>query len=287
MLIVTGASGQLGKRIVKQLLLILPPDQIGVSVRNPEMAKDLSRSGVRVRRGDYDDPASLRTAWEGATRILLISSNAAAHGGDPLRQHADAIGIACELAVERVLYTSQISSSPTSRFPPGRDHAATEQMLERSGLAWTALRHGFYASSLIALNAAGFRNADLVAPEDGKISWTTHDDLAAADALFLAGREVVDGPTDPLTASEAFDLFDIAQLSEEITGHPYKRTTISDDEMTDKARQTGVPEASITFMLGYFRAARAGEFSAVHPALARILQRAPLTMRDTLSANLI
>lgn len=286
MFIVTGASGILGRKIVENLLLHVPAASIGVSVRDPGKIADFEARGVRVRHGDYSDAESLRRAWAGAERLLLISSNVAATGGDPLAQHATAIDVAREVGVERVFYTSQVSSSATSQFPPGRDHAATEKLLAESGLAWTALRHGFYAASALMLNARGFEAGSLDGPEDGKVAWATHDDLAAADAALLAGSEVIDGPTPPLTGSEALDLADLAKLAGEILGKPISRTVVSEESMEAKARAAGVPEGSIAVMLGYYRAARAGEFEAVDPMLARILGRKPETMRTVLKAGL-
>lgn len=286
MLIVTGASGQLGRKIVNHLLFHVPAERIGISVRDPGKVTDLADLGVRVRQGDFDDTDSLRHAWQGAERLLLVSSNAAASGGDPLKQHATAIDVARELKVARLLYTSQVSSSARSHFPPGRHHAATETMLAESGLAWTALRHGFYAASALAMNARGLHAATLAAPEDGKVAWTTHEDLAAVDAALLAGAEVIDGPTPPLTGSEALDLAVFAQLASEILERPISRTLLSEETMRTNALQAGVPEASIAVMLGYFQAARAGEFSAVDTTLARIIGREPETMRDFMKANL-
>lgn len=153
MRIVTGATGELGRRIVEHLPQRVPADRIGVSVRDPDRAGDFAHAGVRVRRGDYGDPDSLRHAWEGAKRVLLVSSNAAAKGGDPLKQHWTAIDVAWEPDVGRVLYTSQISCTPDSLFPPGHDHAAKEKMPKESGLPWTSMRHGFHAHSALTMNA--------------------------------------------------------------------------------------------------------------------------------------
>ncbi len=82
MIIVTGATGQLGGTIVRKLLDRVPATRLGVSVRDPDLAADLEALGVRVRQGDYDDRDSLRNAFEGCSRLLLVSSNAAASGGD-------------------------------------------------------------------------------------------------------------------------------------------------------------------------------------------------------------
>ena len=276
MFIVTGASGKLGRKIIENLLLHVPAASIGVSVRDPAKVIDISTRGVRLRQGDYSDAESLRHAWAGAKRLLMISSNAAAIGGDPLRQHATAIRVAGEVGVERIFYTSQVSSAEASHFPPGQDHAATEKMLAESGLAWTSMRHGFYAESALMLNARGFDAGRLEGPEDG----------AAADAALLAGVEVIDGPTPPLTGCEALDLADLAELAGEILGRPIARVMVSEENMEAKARAAGVPEGSIAVMLGYYRAARAGEFEVVDPTLARILQRAPETIRTFLTSKL-
>jgi len=278
MLVVSGASGQLGRKIIDNLLRLVPADRIAVSSRNLEKLADLTSLGVRVRQGDFENPASLFYAWEGAERLLLVSSNAAATGGDTLKQHATAIEVAKKLKVNRVFYTSQIASSSSSHFPPAKLHAATEAALASSGLAWTALRHGFYAESAMAMNARGFEARAIAVPMDGKVSWTTHDDLAAADATLLASHDVIDGATPPLTGSEAFDLADLALIAGNILGSPVSRTLISDQDMKQKAEAGGVPEERIAVMMGYYLAARAGEFAQLDATLATILGREPETM---------
>ncbi len=135
MIIVTGASGQLGHAIVLELLKLMPASEIGVSVRDPQKASDLEALGVRVRQGDFADPASLQHAFEGADQVLVVSSNARAYGGDPLAQHTSAIEAARRAGVTRIVYTSQIAASPISAFAPAIDHAATEELLRQSGLA--------------------------------------------------------------------------------------------------------------------------------------------------------
>lgn len=286
MLVITGATGQLGRKIAQNLLQHVPAQAIAVSVRDPAKAADLAAAGMRVRQGDYDDAASLRHAWEGAQRLLLVSSNAAATGGDPLEQHATAIAVAQELEVERIFYTSQIASSASSHFPPAWTHAATEQLLAQSGLAWTALRHGFYADSALAMNARGFSSSILAAPADGKVSWTTHDDLAAADASLLAGTRLYDGPTPPLTGSEALDLKDLADIAQKILGKPKARHMVEDETMVQNPETSGVPSERIAIMMGYYHAARAGEFAQVDPTLAGLIGRQPQLMRDFMAERL-
>ena len=150
----TGATGKLGKLIVEELALRIPVKDIGVSVRDPEKAKDLRNRGFRVRRGDFAQPDTLPNAFAGASLLLLVSSNARASGGDLLPQHRAATIAARQAGVRRIVYTSQIASSDSSASPPVLDHEATETMLAESGLSWTALRNRFYAEAALTSSAS-------------------------------------------------------------------------------------------------------------------------------------
>lgn len=283
MIIVTGATGQLGRLIVEKLVERVPADQVGVSVRDPEKAADLRALGVRVRRGDFDDPASLGHAFEDATQVLIVSSNAGAAGGDPLAQHRTAIDAARAAGARRIVYTSHMAASASSAFPPMRDHAATEAMLGDSGMAWTALRHGFYAASGIALMGDGMQTGLVEAPADGKVSWTAHVDLAEAAAIILANEGQYDGPTPPLTSSQALDLADLVRLASEVLGSPVRRETPTDDDLRSKMAARGAPGRAADMALGLYVASRNGEFVAVDPTLERLLGRRPTLMRDLIA----
>ena len=281
MIVITGATGQLGAAIADALLEFVPASEVGASVRDPGKAQDLAARGVRVRHGDYDDPASLRDAFAGATQLLLVSSNARARGGDPLAQHRNAIDAAKAAGVERLVYTSQIASSPTSLFPPALDHAATEAMLAESGLAWTALRNGFYLSSGAMLLGEGPKTGVVLAPEDGPVSWATHTDLAAGAAAILRTPGRFEGPTPPLTGAEALDLAALCALASETMGRPVERRVVSEEAM-----RAGLPEGAVRMLTGLYHAARAGEFAAVDPTLEGLIGRRPTPVRDALAALL-
>ena len=280
MIVVTGATGQLGRAIIEKLVVRIPAAQIGASVRSPEKAADLEALGVRVRQGDYRDPASLTRAFEGAAQVLMVSSNARAYGGDPLSQHRVAIEAARSAGAARIVYTSQMAAGASSAFPPALDHAATEDMLDQSGLAWTALRNGFYASSALNFLGDSPDTGLLETPTDGKIAWTTHADLAEAAAVLLADAGRFDGPTPPLTASQALDFAELATAASEVLGRPIQRRVIPDEEFGARMAARGVPTGAVNMMLGMYRASRAGEFATVHPTLEQLLGRAPLTVRD-------
>lgn len=285
MIIVTGANGQLGRAIVEQLLERMAGDGIGVSVRNPEAAKAFAERGVRVRHGDFAEPDSLPHAFEGATQVLLVSSNAAATGGDPLAQHRAAIAVAKAVGARRVVYTSHMAASPHSAFPPMLAHTATEEMLRQSGMAWTALRNGFYAASALMLMGGGLESGLIEAPADGKVAWTAHADLAEAAAIILAGEGSFDGPTPPLTAAEALDLTDLAAIASEVLARPIARQTITDDALRARLAARGLPPHAANIALGLYVASRNGEFSAIDPTLERLLKRRPMAMREIIAGH--
>lgn len=231
MIVVNGATGKLGHAIVRALQSSVPVMQITASVRDPDKAADLKVLGVRVVQAGYGERDSLFRAFEGAEQVLMVSSNAAAHGGDPLVQHANVIDAARAAGVGRLVYTSHMGASTTSAFPPMHTHHTTEGMLRDSGLAWTALRDGFYARSIVDMVRDGIEAGVLSFPEDGEVSWTAHADLAEAAAAILAQPGRFEGPSPPLTAQEALDLDDIAAIAGKITSRAIRRERISDAEM--------------------------------------------------------
>ncbi|MFD4555884.1 SDR family oxidoreductase [Streptomyces sp. NPDC058469] len=285
MIVVTGANGQLGRGAVERLLVRVPAERIAVSVRDPEQAKGLAERGVRVRRGDFDDPASLTDAFEGAEQILLVS--AASTGETALRQHRAAIAAARESGAHRILYTSHMGANPASPFAPMPDHAETEAALRTSGVPFTSLRNGFYAATTVMLLGAALKTGELSAPQDGPVSWTAHADLAEAAALALAEEGRFDGVTPPLTGTEALDLADVAALASSITGRTIKRVTVTDDEYRADLVSHGVPEEQADMLVGLFQASRKGEFAEVGPALGELIGRPPTPLRDVLREALV
>jgi NAD(P)H dehydrogenase (quinone) len=283
MIIVTGATGQLGGAVVRNLLTRIPADRIAVSVRDPGRAADLADRGVQVRRGDFAGPASLIPAFADATQVLLVSASATGEQAQLL--HRTAIEAARDAGAGRIVYTGHMGVNPSSPFDPMRDHAATEEMLERSGVPFTSLRNGFYTSSARMLLDQALRTGRLTAPEDGPVSWTTHADLAEAAAIMLT-EGGPDGPTPALTGPAALDLSDLAAIAADLLGRPITRTVVSAEEYRDGLVTHGVPAASAEMLTGLFAASRQGEFAAVDPALEKMLGRPPITARDYLAADL-
>lgn len=280
MIIITGATGALNSTTTEHLLKRIPAEQIGVSVRNTEKAQHFADRGVRVKRGAYDDSVTLRESFEGADKVLLVSSNDP--GADQVNLHHTAIEAAVVAGAKRILYTSHQGAGLDSPFGPARSHAATEVLLEDSGVAWTSLRNGFYAHSLDWLLGPWQESGVIAAPADGPVSWTERADAAEAAAIILSGERPFDGPV-TLTAREAVTLDDIARIASELTGRDVKRVVLDDDEWIADQVAKGTPEVYARLLLGTFQAAREGRFAGTDPLLTELLGREPRSVADLLA----
>jgi NAD(P)H dehydrogenase (quinone) len=282
MIVITGATGALNGATVDHLLERMPAREIAVIARDTAKADRFAQLGIEVRRGDYGEPASLPAAFDGADQLLLVSSS------DPTANavglHRTAIDAAVAAGVGRILYTSHQGAALDTPFAPGRDHAATEQLLADSGVAWTSLRNGFYAHSLGWLTGP-WRDAGVIAvPADGPVSWTSRDDEAEAAAVVIATNGGYEGPI-TLTAASAPTLDDVAIMASEIAGRRIERIVVDDEEWVAAQIAAGRPEMMARFTLGMYRAAREGFFAGVDPLLGTLLRREPTPARAALMAD--
>jgi NAD(P)H dehydrogenase (quinone) len=235
---------------------------------------------VEVRRGEYADPSSLPAAFAGADQLLLVSSSDPM--ADAVSLHRAAIDAAATAGVGRILYTSHQGAATDTPFGPGRDHAATEQLLSESGIAWTSLRNGFYAHSLNWLLGPWRETGLITVPADGPVSWTAREDAAEAAAIILASDGAYDGPT-TLTANAAPTFDDIAGIASELTGQKIECEVIGEDSWVAAQVAAGQQEFMARFMLGMYQAAHQGFFAGVAPLLGDLLGHEPQTIYDLLA----
>ena len=183
--VITGATGHLGRLVVESLLQQgVPARDITAAGRDTTKIKDLADRGVRVRAIDYDDPATLEGAFRGAARILLISASAT---GQRARQHGNAIDAARRAGTGLLTYTS-IAHADTSTLRMAEEHRATEAALRASGLEYVLLRHSWYTENYTAQIPAILQRGSLPgSADDGRVSAATRADYAAAAAAVLAG----------------------------------------------------------------------------------------------------
>jgi NAD(P)H dehydrogenase (quinone) len=235
----TGANGKLGRLALQHLLTLVPAEQIIATTRNPQVLADFAAKGVVVRRADFADPTTLPAAFDGATRLLLISTDAV---GQRVEQHRAAIDAAAKAGVQHITYTSAPDATTDAPHPIQQEHAHTEIALADSGLVWTALRNIYYAELLPDLLRALQVGNQLLVPEGHvKPAWIARDDCARSAAFMLAGKSDLTGPQD-LTGPEALSFADLAQRWSQLSGHTITPITESDQELTARLVAKGLPQ---------------------------------------------
>ncbi len=184
MIVVTGATGHLGRLVIEALLKKLPAREIAGAARNPEKAKDLAARGVEVRRADYSKPETLRTAFAGAHKLLFVSSSEV---GQRASQHAAVVQAAKEAGVKLLAYTS-ILRAETSRLALAAEHKVTEETIRASGLPYAFLRNGWYLENYTENLAPALQHGALVGSANGgRIAAAARADYADAAAAVLTG----------------------------------------------------------------------------------------------------
>ncbi|WP_255375935.1 SDR family NAD(P)-dependent oxidoreductase [Saccharomonospora sp. CUA-673] len=212
---------------------------------------------------------------------MLVSSGDLS--ADVAGQHRRAIEAAVAAGARRILYTSQQNAAADSPYAPAALHAATEAALAESGVAWTALRNGFFGG-LDQLLGPWARTDTIAQPADGPIPWTDRSDLAEAAAVVLAGERTFDGPV--TLAAPPATLDDFASALTEATGHPVERVVVDDAQWRADQLAAGVPEVVADMTLALFKTARSGYFADPGTLLEELLGREPRSITQQIMAQL-
>lgn len=281
---VTGASGQLGRRVIELLLAAGSAGSIIAATRSPEKIADLAEQGVTVRFADFDQPAYLPDAFAGVDRLLLISTTTIDDGRT--RQHTNAIEAASQAGVKHIVYTSLINpiDTPVTLAP---SHAATEAALATSSLGWTVLRNNIYLESAVqsvqqALQMGG-KLANAVG--DGRQAFVAREDCAQAAAAALLdgfdGRRTLD-----ITGAEALSPTDLARLASQITGTAVEYLPLTAEALRQNLTAVGLPTPVIDLVVSFDEAAAQGKFENVSPDFQTLTGRQQLRAADLLAKQL-
>ena len=244
MLIITGATGQLGRLVIDELLKTVPARQIVAAVRNPEKAADLAARGVQVRHADYDRPETLVPALQGASRLLLIS---ASEVGRRLPQHRAVIDAAVQAKVPLLVYTS-ILHAETSPLPLAAEHKATEALLRASGLPITLLRNGWYTENYTASVPVALQHgAYLGCAGEGRIASAARADYAAAAARVLTAEGQA-GRGYELAGDQAWTLDELAAEIARQSGKAVAYRNLPEAEYQAVLLQAGLPNWLATLL---------------------------------------
>ena len=238
MIAITGATGQLGRLVLQNLLKTVPAAQIVAAVRSPEKAADLAALGVQVRQADYAQPATLEAAFQGVDKLLLISSSEV---GQRAPQHAAVIAAAQKAGVKLIAYTS-ILRADTSPLGLAAEHKETEAMLRASGIPFVLLRNGWYTENYTASVPAALQyGAVMGSAKDGRIASAARADYAAAAAAVLT-KDGQAGQVYELAGDTAYTLSELAAEIARQSGKPVVYNDLPEAAYAAALVQVGLPE---------------------------------------------
>lgn len=238
MIVVTGATGQLGHLVIAALLKKVPAAQIVAAVRNVEKAKDLAALGVQVRHADYNQPASWDIALQGADKVLLISSSEI---GQRARQHKAVIDAAKRAGVKLLAYTSVLHAD-TSVLGLAGEHKETEAYLRASGVPAVLLRHGWYTENYtMGVPTALKLGAVYGCAGEGRISSATRADYADADAAVLTADNQA-GKVYELAGDTAYTLTELAAEISRQSGKAIGYVNLPEADYKQALLGAGLPE---------------------------------------------
>ncbi len=282
MVVVTGATGQLGRLVIEELLDKLPASEIVAAVRNPARASEWAKRGVQVREADYSRPETLATAFAGAEKVLLISSSEL---GQRVAQHAAVVDAARAAEVKVLAYTS-ILNADTSTLLLAREHKETEAKMRASGISFVFLRNGWYTENHTAsLPLAVEHGALLGAAGDGRFAAAPRRDYAQAAAAVLtsAGHENM---IYELGGDEPFTLGELADEAAKQSGKPVRYQNLPEVEYAKALEGFGLPYPVAAGVADGDAGAARGELTTTSHSLRELIGRPTGSMRDSVGEAL-
>lgn len=284
-LLVTGASGHLGKLVLDALLRRgVAASDIIATTRDPSKLADYAEKGVEVRHADFNDEASLRQAFAGADRLALISTDALDDKGTRIRQHSNAMAAAGAAGVKHIVYTS-LPEAETSKVIFAPDHRLTEEAIKASGLTYSLLRNTWYQENMFMNLPHVLETGQwYTSAGNGKIAHVAREDCAEAIAAVLAS-DTVENATYTLTGPELRTTDEIAALASEVTGRPIAVVHLTDEQLAGGMKGAGVPDFLIPTLLSFETATREGQLGALTGDVEKLTGRKPKPFRAFFEEN--
>jgi NAD(P)H dehydrogenase (quinone) len=277
-ILVTGATGKLGSKVVESLLKSIPARELAVSVRNPEKAEGLRSRGVEVRHGDFDHPETLENAFKGIDRLLIISAD-----GDNetrIRQHTNAVRAAEHAGVKFIAYTSLANATESKNImaPP---HVATEAAIIKTGIPYSFLRNNWYLENEIGCIQGAMAGAPWVTSAgEGKVGWALQQDYADAAAAVLVGsghENTVYELSGPLLTQE-----ELASALGNVLGKEVPVQQVSDEKYAEIMKGLGLPDFVIPIVVGIQESIRNGSLEVESNDFEKVLGRPVAPINESL-----
>lgn len=278
-ILVTGATGKLGTKVVETLLKTVPASDLVVSVRNPEKAEDFRTRGVEVRQGDFDHPETLDTAFKGIDRLLIISAD-----GDNetrIQQHTNAVNAAERAGVKFIAYTSLANATENKIFlaPP---HVATEAAILKTGIPYSFLRNNWYLENEIGSIQGAIGGAPWVTSAgEGKVGWALQQDYAEAAAAVLVGEgheNTTYELSGPLLTQE-----ELASALGNVVGKEIPVQQVDDEKYAEIMKGVGLPDFVIPIVVGIQESIRNGSLEVKSNDFEKVLGRPVTPIHEALN----
>jgi NAD(P)H dehydrogenase (quinone) len=282
MIVITGASGQLGRLVIEELLKSLPASDLVAAVRSPEKVEDLAKRGVQVRQADYGRPDTLESAFAGADKVLLISSSEV---GQRAPQHANVIAAVKKAGVGLLAYTS-ILHADTTPLGLGSEHRETEAELSRSGVPHVVLRNGWYTENYAAgIPVALQQGLVFGCAGDGRISSAARADYAAAAARVLLADDQA-GKVYELAGDEAYTLSEFAAEVAGQAGQAVSYQDMPEAEYAAALKGAGFPEGLAEMLADSDTGASKGGLLDEGKTLSRLIGRPTTPLAEVVKQTL-
>jgi NAD(P)H dehydrogenase (quinone) len=282
-LLVTGASGNLGKAVVAELRR-LGAKTVIAATRTPGKHQELAALGVEEREADFDRPETLQAAFRGVERLLLVSTDSLHAPEVRIRQHRAAIQAAAGAGVEHVVYTSLPNAHPTEGPSIPDDHFWTEVALFESGLNWTILRNNLYAEVILRFAHFALKTGKLVSATQSRgRSYVTREDCArtAAAALLNSTGKAIYDVTGPASVTHE----QVASVLSRLSGKSIQHVNVTPDEVEKGLVAAGIPQFAARSVRELDEEASRGYHAIVTTTVTNLTGRVPLSVEDFLQAT--
>ncbi|MER7397629.1 SDR family oxidoreductase [Streptomyces sp. NPDC000151] len=281
-IVVTGATGQLGRLVIEELLARVPAEQVAAVVRDRAKASSIAARGVEIRVADYGKPETLAGAFRPGDVVLLISGSEV---GQRTAQHTAVIDAAKAAGVARLAYTG-VLGGPTADFRLADEHKVTEQAILDSGLTYTFLRNGWYNENYTAQIPTQLEHGVVGSAGDGRVGSAARADYAAAAAVVLT-TEGHDNATYELSGDDAWTLAEYAAELSRQSGKEVAYTDLPAEDLKAVLAGAGVPDAMAEILVDVDTSAiRRGLLQGGSGDLSRLIGRPTTPIADSIATAL-
>ena len=280
MILITGASGQMGGVVIRQLLTRIPAGQIAGLARDAVKAEPLKAQGIDIRIGDYDDPGSLDKAMRGVDKVLLIA------GTDEHKrvgQHQNVVDAAKRAGVQRLAYTSRdLKNRDALANKLMIGHFQTEDLIKASGLNHIIFRNILYMDFIVGVVGKNVLETGIqLSAGAGRVAYALRDELGEAMAYVLLDGDWND-TTYRFTNSQSYSFAEVAAALSELSGKRIQYTPIETSAFEARMTERGAPAFLSQRLSGFLTDIGNGQEDHVSPDLAHFLGRQPASLEEGL-----